>query len=161
MLRWRLPTAARQRTDMSQRNAIRASDADREHVADRLRNAAAEGRLLAEELEQRLGTAFKARTYGELDAVVADLPTARDSHPRSRSAIPLARPLLVALIVLVAIAVIAAAVVVVTGVLAAWGLWIFVAWWAFGGHHRRRRRIVHQHWHQHGVSGRPEPRAWL
>ena len=53
---------------------IIASDLDRERVADRLRHAAAEGRLLAEELEDRLGAAFSARTYGQLDALVSDLP---------------------------------------------------------------------------------------
>lgn len=46
-------------------------------MADRLRHAATEGRLTAEELEQRLHHAFSARTYGELDPLVADLPAAR------------------------------------------------------------------------------------
>ena len=59
---------------MTRRATLRASDADRELIAERLRQAATEGRLLAEELEERLGTALSARTYGELDAVVADLP---------------------------------------------------------------------------------------
>ena len=59
---------------MMRRSHLRASDADREYVAEQLRNAAGEGRLLAEELEHRLGAALSARTYGELDAVVADLP---------------------------------------------------------------------------------------
>ncbi|MGA2926373.1 MAG: DUF1707 domain-containing protein, partial [Solirubrobacteraceae bacterium] len=61
---------------MGKRATLRASDADREQVADRLRRATAEGRLLAEELEDRLGVVFSARTYGELDAQVADLPGA-------------------------------------------------------------------------------------
>jgi Domain of unknown function (DUF1707)/Domain of unknown function (DUF4190) len=59
---------------MADRSIVRASDADRERVADRLRQAATEGRLTAEELEERLHHAFSARTYGELDSVVADLP---------------------------------------------------------------------------------------
>lgn len=59
---------------MTTRAVLRASDADREQVAERLRQAAAEGRLLADELEERLGDAFSAKTYGELDAVVSDLP---------------------------------------------------------------------------------------
>jgi hypothetical protein len=42
--------------------ALRASDADREAVAERLRQAAIEGRLDADELEQRLHVAFRART---------------------------------------------------------------------------------------------------
>jgi uncharacterized membrane protein YdbT with pleckstrin-like domain len=166
MLRWRPPICGRQRTDMPQRNNLRASDADREHVAERLRQAAAEGRLLAEELEQRLGTALKARTYGELDGVVADLPATRVGHQGSRSAVPFGRPVLAATIAIAAVAVIAAAVLVVTGVLAAWGLWMLVAWWAFGGRygHRRSRAGSYQRRHQmhgHAVGRPPEPRAWL
>jgi uncharacterized membrane protein YdbT with pleckstrin-like domain len=150
---------------MTPRSALRASDADREHVAERLRQAAAEGRLFAEELEQRLGAALRARTYGELDEVVADLPRSAAMTPRSRSAVPFARPLLGVAFAVVALAVIAAAVLVVTGVLAAWGLWMLVAWWAFGGRcHRQRRAIYsqrHRQLHGHAVGGRPEPGAWL
>jgi Domain of unknown function (DUF1707) len=57
--------------------ALRASDADREQIIDRLRKASAEGRLAAHELEHRVTTALKARTYSELDATVADLPADR------------------------------------------------------------------------------------
>jgi hypothetical protein len=52
----------------------RASDAEREAVADRLREAAAEGRLDHEELEERVAAAYGARTHGELAAVTEDLP---------------------------------------------------------------------------------------
>jgi hypothetical protein len=60
---------------------IRASDSDREQVSERLRRAAVEGRLTTEELEERLEAASAARTYGELDPLVADLPVSRPSHP--------------------------------------------------------------------------------
>jgi hypothetical protein len=53
---------------------MRAADADRDRIVERLRGAAAEGRLSAEELEERLETALAAPTYAELDTVVADLP---------------------------------------------------------------------------------------
>jgi hypothetical protein len=53
-------------------------------VAERLRAATAEGRLLAEELEQRLEVAFHARTYGELDALVVDLPAPPAPLPTRR-----------------------------------------------------------------------------
>jgi hypothetical protein len=53
---------------------LRASDADRERVAERLRDAAGEGRLTAEELEERLERAFAGRTDAELAPLVADLP---------------------------------------------------------------------------------------
>jgi hypothetical protein len=51
-----------------------AADADREAVGERLRRAAREGRLSTAELEQRLELSLAARRYGELDALVADLP---------------------------------------------------------------------------------------
>lgn len=45
----------------------------------------AEGRLSDDELEQRLGALYAARTYGELDALVADLPVNRSlGQPRAR-----------------------------------------------------------------------------
>ncbi len=59
---------------MPSRRNLRASDADRETAVRRLNDAASEGRLDADELGDRLREAFNARTYGELDAVTADLP---------------------------------------------------------------------------------------
>ncbi|MGH4032721.1 DUF1707 SHOCT-like domain-containing protein [Actinomycetota bacterium Odt1-20B] len=53
---------------------LRASDADRERVAERLRDAMAEGRLDMEEFEERLDATYKARTYGELAPLTRDLP---------------------------------------------------------------------------------------
>ena len=61
----------------------RASDADREAVAERLRDAAGDGRLEHEELEERLEAAYGARTYGELDLLTRDLP-ARPPDPPGR-----------------------------------------------------------------------------
>jgi DUF1707 SHOCT-like domain/Cell wall-active antibiotics response LiaF, C-terminal len=54
--------------------SMRASDSDREHVAEALREAAAEGRLNLEELNERLDQVFAARTYAELEPITADLP---------------------------------------------------------------------------------------
>jgi hypothetical protein len=53
---------------------LRASDADRAQVADALRTHCAAGRITVEELEQRIGEAMTARTYGELRELTADLP---------------------------------------------------------------------------------------
>ncbi|QNP72472.1 DUF1707 domain-containing protein [Streptomyces roseirectus] len=53
---------------------LRASDADRERVAEILRDALAEGRLDMEEFEERLEATYKARTYGELTPITRDLP---------------------------------------------------------------------------------------
>ena len=52
----------------------RASDADRDAVAERLRVAASEGRIEPWELDERLTQAYGAKTYGQLAALVADLP---------------------------------------------------------------------------------------
>jgi len=53
---------------------FRASDADRDRVADALREHYAAGRLSADELDERLTTALNARTLGELNGVLTDLP---------------------------------------------------------------------------------------
>jgi hypothetical protein len=52
---------------------LRASDADRERVAALLSEAAADGRLSAEEHAERAGRAYAARTLGELAELTADL----------------------------------------------------------------------------------------
>ncbi|MGW3356548.1 DUF1707 SHOCT-like domain-containing protein [Streptomyces bungoensis] len=53
---------------------LRASDADRERVAEVLREAVAEGRLDMAEFEERLDATYRARTYGELAPITQDLP---------------------------------------------------------------------------------------
>ncbi|WP_189130637.1 DUF1707 and DUF4190 domain-containing protein [Wenjunlia tyrosinilytica] len=53
---------------------MRASHADRERAVDVLKAAYAEGRLNKPEYEQRMGRAYSAATYGELNMLVADLP---------------------------------------------------------------------------------------
>jgi hypothetical protein len=54
--------------------ALRASDADRERAADRLREHAGAGRITPDELSDRLDVVYAARTTGELEAVLRDLP---------------------------------------------------------------------------------------
>lgn len=53
---------------------FRASDADRDRTADILREALAEGRLTAEEHSERIDGVYAARTLGELEPLVRDLP---------------------------------------------------------------------------------------
>ncbi|GDY29182.1 hypothetical protein GTS_08150 [Gandjariella thermophila] len=55
---------------------MRASDADRERVAQVLHQAMSEGRLSLAELEQRLDVVYAAKTYADLEPVTRDLPTA-------------------------------------------------------------------------------------
>jgi hypothetical protein len=57
-----------------ERSRLRVSDADRHRVAELLREAAGEGRLDIEELEERLEAAYAAKTYGDLVPITADLP---------------------------------------------------------------------------------------
>jgi uncharacterized protein DUF1707 len=54
---------------------VRASDEDRDRVVDVLRVAAGDGRLTADELDERLEAALSARTLGELSVLTADLVT--------------------------------------------------------------------------------------
>jgi hypothetical protein len=56
------------------RRQLRVSDADREQAAEVLRQAAGDGRITFDELDQRLEAAYAARTYGDLTEVTADLP---------------------------------------------------------------------------------------
>jgi hypothetical protein len=53
---------------------IRASDADRERTSELLREHHAQGRLTPEEFNERLDQVFAAKTIGELDALLADMP---------------------------------------------------------------------------------------
>jgi hypothetical protein len=120
---------------MARRATIRASDQDREHVADRLRHAAAEGRLLAEELEERLGSVFAARTYGQLDELTSDLPV-----PRGRAAhtFPLwVRASFAVALALAALVVLALTAVIIIGLASAWLVWVVLVWAVWGrGRHR-------------------------
>ena len=58
------------------RSELRASHDDRDRVVEMLRVSAGDGRLTAEELDERLELAMTARTYGELAKLVTDLPEA-------------------------------------------------------------------------------------
>ncbi|MGW7527200.1 DUF1707 SHOCT-like domain-containing protein [Streptomyces sp. NPDC054783] len=60
---------------------LRASDSDRERVAEVLRDALAEGRLDMAEFEERLEATYKARTYGELTPITRDLPASGAPAP--------------------------------------------------------------------------------
>ncbi|NLT30701.1 MAG: DUF1707 domain-containing protein, partial [Propionibacterium sp.] len=56
----------------------RAGDADRDAVAQVLQQAAAQGRLTVEELDERVSAALVARTQGDLTPLIEDLPEGRD-----------------------------------------------------------------------------------
>ena len=84
--------------DAAARGYLRASHDDREHVINVLKAAFVQGRLTKDELHARVDQTFASRTYAELAAITADLPTglarpepvrnpARDEGER-----PVARP---------------------------------------------------------------------
>jgi uncharacterized RDD family membrane protein YckC len=74
---------------MSSREGLRASDSDRERAVEFLHDAAIEGRLSTQELDERVAQAFSSTTYGELDRLVGDLPVPAPAPARSPS---LSRP---------------------------------------------------------------------
>jgi hypothetical protein len=106
--------------------ALRAADADRERVAERLRTAAGDGRLSPDELEERLEVALGARTYAELDALVRDLPeqAPRGARRRSRRGGRELRVFLATSLLLVAIW-------ALTGAGYFWPVWPIVGWGVF------------------------------
>lgn len=97
-------------------SSLRASDADRDAAADQLRAAWMEGRLDAEEFEQRLARVLGSRTYGELGGMLADLPSVRT--PGSR------RPVAAMVLAAVAMAVVAVVAPLVLAIVAGWMIWV-------------------------------------
>ncbi|MEU5091166.1 DUF1707 domain-containing protein [Streptomyces sp. NPDC021356] len=59
---------------------LRASDADRDRIADMLRDALAEGRLTADEHAERVEGVLNAKTVGELEVFIQDLPAAHQGR---------------------------------------------------------------------------------
>jgi hypothetical protein len=97
-----------------------ASDADRDRVAERLRTAAGEGRLTAEELEERLERSFSARTDAELEPLVADLPAPVRERRSGRRRPDLAPYLSVSLMLV--------AIWALTGMGYFWPIWPILGW---------------------------------
>jgi hypothetical protein len=121
--------------------SIRAADADRERVAERLRTSHGEGRLDVEELQQRLDGCYDAKTLGQLRDLVSDLPRveARERR-RSLAWFGLSRRSVVVLAaVLVALIAVSAAAGHHGGHHAFW-LWVPIVFvfWRFGSWRRRR-----------------------
>lgn len=110
---------------MARHSSLRASDADRDAVAERLRHAAVEGRLDADELEQRLHTALRARTYGDLERLLRDLPAKPVKWERRRTQVGPAAGFALVMVLRTVLAL-----AVLAGVLVAAGL--LFAWWMIG-----------------------------
>jgi hypothetical protein len=75
------------------RNLLRASDADREHVVAVLKAAFVQGRLTKDEFDFRVTRVFASRTYAGLGALIADIPAEMaDGRARPRSPEPAPQP---------------------------------------------------------------------
>jgi len=127
---------------MSPHSSLRASDADRDAVAERLRGAAVEGRLESDELEERLHAALRARTYGDLHRLLTDLPakpTTWEVH--GTRVMPAARTALaISLRVLVTLAVVAVVIGVAAVMATWWVLWALV-WFCLCGRRGSTKRL--------------------
>jgi Domain of unknown function (DUF1707)/Cell wall-active antibiotics response 4TMS YvqF len=71
---------------------MRASDQDREAVAEMLRSAAGDGRITLDELDQRLEQTYASRTYADLEVIVADLPKPGQLSPGDVGELRLSAP---------------------------------------------------------------------
>ena len=133
------------RSELQQAGGYRVGDADRNHTADLLKEAHAAGYLTLEEIDERLSAALSARTRGELDRLVADLPPEWRAQQGAKPAAPAARPArldvlrLVPLALLLVTVVVAVTLVVATrGAVFPWPLlWV---WFIVG------RRYGHGRW---------------
>ena len=111
---------------------MRASDADREHVAQMLRDGAGDGRLDMDELSERLDSVYAARTFGELNTLTKDLPVAAP-QPSRELARPRHRPR-----AFVWISVMLVAIWALTGAGYFWPIWPML-WFAFAAMRYRGR----------------------
>jgi Flp pilus assembly protein TadB len=145
---------------MAKRSSLRASDADRERVAEWLGQAATEGRILAHELEERLARVLRARTYGDLDAVVADLPSSRTPRraPARARRLAAAHPFTAAAVVaLTAVMIVALVAVVLAGLAILSGVFLVAALLMAQDrrHHRGRHLDPGARARVHSRQGRP------
>lgn len=135
-----MSAAHRMGTERAKPLSLRASDADREAVVSLLRTHATEGRLDADELDARIGSALRARTRADLAALVEDLPATgppRGSSGRRREHLR----------AYVAVNMLLVAIWALTGFGDPWFLWPLLGWGT--------ALVVGRA----GVCGAPRPRA--
>ena len=114
----------------SRDSEMRASQDERERVVELLRKHAGEGRLDLDELEQRVEAALGARTRGELEPLVADLPDIDRARRRAKAVRTVAVGALASALLplLAGIAIIALAPPAFE-----WVGWTAIGWWLFAG----------------------------
>jgi Domain of unknown function (DUF1707) len=130
---------------------IRASDAEREAVAAELADHLKDGRLDLSEFDERMSQAMSARTRGDLDELLADLPRRMVAPPpparRPGWPFPLVPILMFALSIMLAGAVTHAASGPPHGWQPLWGLF-WLAWLIPAGIFLARRARRHGHGRQ-------------
>ena len=108
---------------------LRASQDERDRVVDQLRTHAGEGRLELDELEERIDKALRARTRGELTALLRDLPRlGSKAYDGRRRAVARASMAMAFLPLVVAILLFSLAPPMI-----AWMGWPILGFWLFGG----------------------------
>jgi hypothetical protein len=139
------------RTSPSTDTHLRASDAERNEVADKLSRHFAEGRLDSAEFKERLDRAMGATTRGDLSGLFDDLPRLESEHEAAPP--PSRRRRLVPFLILVALVAVAAG-STVTYIHVPWLLFVLVGWLVW---HRSGRFHDHRHLHhRHDQGDRPE-----
>jgi Domain of unknown function (DUF1707) len=135
---------------MARHSSLRASDADRDAVAERLRQAAVEGRLDADELEQRLHRALRAKTYGDLNRLLGDLPAKPVKWERPRRGVAPAAGFALAMVLktFVALVVLGAVLVVAAATFAWWLIGLIVVLAIRSSSHGCRTHRRHASWHR-------------
>jgi Domain of unknown function (DUF1707) len=148
---------------MAVRGHLRASHADREQVIAALKVAFVQGRLTKDELDARAGQTFASRTYGELAALTADLPTGLITAmpPRklapARARPPVSKVVAGAALVIPPPAMVAAAFLTDSEQVAKLAMMVvlvfFMAWMVAGA-------VLLDSWHQRRSRGQLPPRPW-
>jgi hypothetical protein len=119
---------------------VRASDDERESTVMLLREHGTAGRLDVEELEQRVGAAYQARTRGDLTALFHDLPRSQAvSAPTAYR--PGMRHRGHGWIAFAQVSAVLVAIWVLSGAGYFWPAWVMV-WWAFALVMRSRPRLL-------------------
>ena len=112
-------------TTSSQQPDILASDRERDEIASELATHFQAGRLDAAELDDRLGRALRARTRGDLAALVTDLPQA--SAPQQPAAGRSSRATAIAITLGIAALIVTGLAITAGG--AGYGHRFWVPWW--------------------------------
>ena len=118
--------------------ALRVGDAERRLVIDQLADHHAAGRLTIEEFEDRMASAWTARTGADLAVLVKDLPSPAPSRAPDRR--PSGRPLLDPQVrTYLAVMALLWLIWLLTGAGYPWPIWPMLGWGiGVAGRHRRR-----------------------